>query len=90
MTQIQGLSCRVEDIDIILNLIVSAYLLFDSKGVGYIDRTSVTNLICESNGKKNAMLSQQRWNEMVSFLLIFYWFFYAPSFLMILYLGLGF
>lgn len=64
LTQVQGLTCKAEDIDMILNLIVSAYLLFDPKGLGHIDRKAVTSLICESSGKKNAMLSQQRWDEM--------------------------
>lgn len=51
----------------VLNLIVSAYLLFDPNGVGYISKNSVTSMISEAkgNGKKNAMLSEQRWNEMV-------------------------
>jgi hypothetical protein len=69
LVQVQGLTCKAEDIDVVLNLIVSAYLLFDPKGLGHIDRNSVTQMISESKGKKNAMLSESRWSEMVSQLL---------------------
>lgn len=64
LVQVQGLTCKAEDIDVVLNLIVSAYLLFDPKGLGHIDRNSVTHMISESKGKKNAMLSESRWSEM--------------------------
>lgn len=51
-----------------LNLIVSAYLIFDPEGKGYIERANVDSMLDEHGKKhgKNAMLSQQRWNEMVS------------------------
>jgi hypothetical protein len=68
LPEVQGMQCKAEDIDMVLNLIVSAYLLFDPHGVGEINKNSVTNMISEAKGteRKNAMLSQQRWNEMVS------------------------
>jgi hypothetical protein len=68
LVEVDGLHCRAEDIDMVLNLIVSAYLLFDPHGLGHIDKNSVTNMISEAKGteKKNAMLSQQRWDEMVT------------------------
>jgi hypothetical protein len=67
LPEVEGIACRAEDIDMVLNLIVSAYLLFDPKGVGEINKNSVTNMISEAKGtgKKNAMLSEQRWNDMV-------------------------
>lgn len=51
-----------------LNLIVSAYLLFDPEGKGYILKSSVEKLLEESGHQagKNAMLSQDKWKEMVS------------------------
>lgn len=54
-----------------LNLIVSAYLLFDPEGKGYISKDSVERLLEESGhvAGKNAMLSQDKWKEMVSFIL---------------------
>ena len=57
-------SNKTEDIHKMLNLIVSAYLLFDPKGCGYINREAVESLIGEGK-HRNAMLSQHRWNEMV-------------------------
>jgi hypothetical protein len=68
LVEVEGLQCRAGDIDMVLNLIVSAYLLFDPHGLGHIDKKSVTNMISEAKGteQKNAMLSQQRWDEMVS------------------------
>lgn len=59
-----GGSNKSEDIHKMLNLIVSAYLLFDPKAYGYITRTAVGTLVGEGK-HKNAMLSQQRWDEMV-------------------------
>jgi len=59
---------KTEEIHRMLNLIVSAYLLFDPNANGYIERESVEVLIGEGK-RKNAMLSQQRWDEMVRCLL---------------------
>jgi len=56
-------SAKTEEIHRMLNLIVSAYLLFDPNANGYIERESVEVLIGEGK-RKNAMLSQQRWDEM--------------------------
>ena len=67
LEKIDGLSASMEDINIVLNLIVSAYLLFDPEGKGYISKNDVQGLIEEGTGKNsNAMLSQERWGEMVS------------------------
>jgi hypothetical protein len=52
-----------------LNLIVSAYLIFDPEGKGYIVKSGIEKMLEEhgaKHGAGNAMLSQQRWNEMVS------------------------
>lgn len=52
-----------------LNLIVAAYLLFDPNGKGYIERKGIEQMLDEhggAGGKNNAVLSQQRWAEMVS------------------------
>jgi len=49
-----------------LDLVVSAYLIFDPEGKGYIEKKSVEQMM-EEHGHKagsNAMLSQQRWSEM--------------------------
>jgi len=58
-----------------LNLIVSAYLIFDPLGKGYIERSGIEKTLDEhgnkSNHKSNAVLSQQRWAEMVSSCLLF-------------------
>lgn len=50
----------------VLNLIVSAYLLFDPNGIGHIERSAVGGLIDEGGKGKtpNAMLSKERWDEM--------------------------
>lgn len=50
-----------------LNLIVSAYLIFDPEGKGYIEKSGIEKMVEEDGHKQgnNAMLSQQRWNEMV-------------------------
>mmetsp|Transcript_12455 Transcript_12455/g.20238 ORF Transcript_12455/g.20238 Transcript_12455/m.20238 type:complete len:247 (-) Transcript_12455:323-1063(-) len=62
-----GSSTTSDEIKNVLNLIVSAYLLFDPNGRGFIERNSVGNMIDEGNGKgktTNAMLSKERWDEM--------------------------
>lgn len=60
-----GLETTNQEIKNVLNLIVSAYLLFDPRGTGIIERDSVSNLIAEGKGlDKNAMLSKERWDEM--------------------------
>lgn len=56
------------------NLIVSAYLLFDSDGKGCITKTTVQKIIDEKksgphNSNSNGMLSEQRWSEMVRYLI---------------------
>lgn len=63
-----GMQTTSNEIKNVLNLIVSAYLLFDPNGRGYIERSSVGLMINEGNGKgknTNAMLSKERWDEMV-------------------------
>ena len=49
-----------------LNLITSAYLLFDDKAEGFIRKSSVEKMLEEEGHKVggNAMLSQQKWKEM--------------------------
>jgi len=49
-----------------LNLIVSAYLLFDSKAEGFIRKEAVDEMLDEAGKKQkhNAMLNQDRWAEM--------------------------
>jgi len=64
LVEVNGLTCSAADINGVMNLIVSAYLLFDPNGKGYICRDAVSAMIEEGKGG-NAMLSQQRWNEMV-------------------------
>ena len=56
-----------DEIKDMLSLIVSAYLIFDPEGKGYIERNNVEVMLEEHGHKQgdNAMLSQQRWNEMV-------------------------
>lgn len=64
-----GLLGHNGEIKEMLNLIVSAYLIFDPAGKGVIERSGVERLLDEHGAKHgggNAMLSQQRWNEMVS------------------------
>lgn len=64
-----GLMGHNSEIKEMLNLIVSAYLIFDPEGKGFIERNGVERLLDEHGAKHgggNAMLSQQRWNEMVS------------------------
>jgi Ca2+-binding EF-hand superfamily protein len=52
-----------------LNLIVSAYLIFDPQAKGYIERQNVTTMLDEQEGRNkkgsNVILSEQRWKEMV-------------------------
>ena len=70
-----------------LNLIVSAYLLFDPQGKGYIERSGIEKTLDEHGDKmgghrhSNPVLSQQRWAEMVSVLLLFscvvFWFLFG-------------
>lgn len=49
-----------------LQLIISAYLLFDTEGDGYIARDRVETLLEESGHKKgsNSLLTNDRWGEM--------------------------
>lgn len=64
-----GLLGHNHEIREMLNLIVSAYLIFDPDGKGFIDRKNVEQMLDENGQSKksnNVMLSQQRWNEMVS------------------------
>lgn len=63
-----GLLGHNHEIREMLNLIVSAYLIFDPDGKGFIDRKNVEQMLDEHGQSKksnNVMLSQQRWNEMV-------------------------
>ena len=55
-----------------LNLVVSAYLIFDPDGKGFIEKTQVEKMMEEHGHKQgsNAMLSQQRWSEMVPYNMI--------------------
>lgn len=56
------------DVRRMLNLIVSAYLLFDPIPEGFIRKDSVERLLEEDGHKlgSNSVLSETRWNEMVS------------------------
>ncbi len=48
-----------------LRLIISAYLLFDPEGKGYINRDQVGEMLKESGSKgDNSMLSNERWAEL--------------------------
>jgi calcium-binding protein CML len=52
-----------------LNLIVSAYLIFDLQCNGYIEKSQVTELLNGNSSKSSkytGFLSQDRWNEMVN------------------------
>ena len=55
-----------KEIKEMLNLITSAYLLFDDKAEGFIRKSSVEKMLEEEGHKVggNAMLSQQKWKEM--------------------------
>lgn len=62
-----GLLGHNHEIREMLNLIVSAYLIFDPDGKGFIAKKNVEQMLDEhGNAKKsnNVMMSQQRWNEM--------------------------
>jgi Ca2+-binding EF-hand superfamily protein len=64
-----GLLGHNNEIKEMLNLIVSVYLMFDPDGKGYIEKKNVESMMDEHGDLKrhnNVMLSQQRWNEMVS------------------------
>lgn len=64
---LSGFMGHNHEIKEMLNLIVSAYLIFDPEGKGFIERASVEKMLEEhgkKTGKNHAMLSQQRWNEM--------------------------
>ncbi|KAJ1433271.1 hypothetical protein B484DRAFT_429603 [Ochromonadaceae sp. CCMP2298] len=55
------------EIQELLSLIVTAYLIFDPKGKGYIERKGINEtLVAHGNHgvHNNAMLSQERWAEM--------------------------
>lgn len=63
-----GLLGHNHEIREMLNLIVSAYLIFDPDGKGFIEKKNVEQMLDEHGQSKksnNVMLSQQRWNEMV-------------------------
>lgn len=65
---VSGFLGHQQEVKETLNLIVSAYLLFDPSGKGYIERKGIEKTLEEhggSGGKNNAVLSQQRWAEMV-------------------------
>lgn len=64
---ISGFMGHTNEIKEMLNLIVNAYLIFDPDGKGFIERSGVEGMLQEQGSKGgNAILSQQRWNEMVS------------------------
>jgi Ca2+-binding EF-hand superfamily protein len=70
---ISGFQGHQHEVKEMLTLIVSAYLIFDPHGKGYIERSGIEQTLdehganIESKGvsKSNAVLSQQRWAEMV-------------------------
>jgi Ca2+-binding EF-hand superfamily protein len=65
---LSGFMGHNHEIKEMLNLIVSAYLIFDPEGKGLIEKSSVEKMLDEHGqkaGKSHAVLSQQRWNEMV-------------------------
>lgn len=70
ITLTNGMQTTNAEIKNVLNLIVSAYLLFDPKGNGFIERHSVGGLIDEGGVDSNAMLSKERWDEMVRFFIV--------------------
>jgi len=63
---ISGFLGHTNEVKEMLDLIVCAYLIFDPQGKGFIERASVEKLLIEQGkmGKTNAILSQQRWDEM--------------------------
>ena len=52
----------------VCNLILSAYLLFDPKGQGFITKKGVEEMIKgkTEGGNRNLLLNENRWKEMVS------------------------
>lgn len=62
-----GLLGHTGEIKEMLNLIVSAYLIFDPEGKGFIEKDAVNKMLVEEGSKQtqNALLSESRWNEMV-------------------------
>jgi Ca2+-binding EF-hand superfamily protein len=70
--RVSGFLGHQTEIKDMLSLIVSAYLLFDPQGKGYIERSGIEKTLEEHGkggghgGKNSAVLSQQRWAEMVS------------------------
>jgi len=62
-----------DEIKELLNLIVTAYLLFDTEGKGYIERQGIEKTLAAHGNKKgmsHAFLSQERWAEMVSLIYV--------------------
>ena len=54
-----------------LNLIVSAYLIFDPRGEGFILKDTVEKILEEHGSSgKNAMLSEAKWKDMVSIVFV--------------------
>ena len=83
-------SVTANDVKSVCNLIVSAFLLFDPTGKGFITRKSVEEMIKTQKGDKNKdagsrslLLNEDRWKEMVDFVLksidivIFHSYFYV-------------
>lgn len=64
---ISGFMGHQQEVKKMLNLIVSAYLLFDTQGKGYIERPAIEKMLDEHGAgpHKSGVLSQQRWAEMV-------------------------
>ena len=64
---VSGFMGKGNEVREMLNLIVTAYLLFDPEAQGYIEKTAVEKLLEEDGHKqgKNALLSEQKWKEMV-------------------------
>eukprot|EP01042_Synura_sphagnicola_P000805 gene805-892_t len=63
---VSGFMGKGNEVREMLNLIVTAYLLFDPEAQGYIEKTAVEKLLEEDGHKqgKNALLSEQKWKEM--------------------------
>jgi Ca2+-binding EF-hand superfamily protein len=56
------------DVKNVCNLIVSAYLLFDPIGQGFITKKGVEKMIADGKSKgsdRNLLLNENRWKEMV-------------------------
>lgn len=66
---VDTLTVSAVTIKALCSLIVSAYLLFDPSGLGYITRNGVKRILEEGSkgkeGRGNGIMSQQRWEEMV-------------------------